>query len=50
MVFVVHHNSSVQISIKIIDIKIGHSDGTPNEVGLNRDAEAVLEFALKHPK
>ena len=26
------------------------SSGTPSEIGLNLDADAVLDFAMKHPK
>eukprot|EP01038_Epipyxis_sp_PR26KG_P012548 gene12548-16827_t len=41
----------VKINILMMDYRgYGSSSGTPSEAGLNIDAQAVLQFAMKHPK
>lgn len=38
------------MNVLIMDYRgYGDSTGVPNEIGLERDADATLEFALKHP-
>ncbi len=43
--------SGQELSLRCcMTFSIGSSEGVPTEEGLNKDAEAVLQFAVKHPK
>eukprot|EP01034_Spumella_vulgaris_P022218 gene22218-28332_t len=42
--------AKVKMNILMMDYRgFGSSEGSPNEQGLNADADAVLDFAVKHP-
>ena len=42
--------AKAKINILMMDYRgYGSSNGTPNEDGLNKDADAVLKFCAEHP-